>query len=141
MGNLPYPQCENCDMLVPWRSLNGRHKDKAMCRSGAERNQRWDIEAEIRESAERDFEAYGGQLELVSRFTYLGRVMTAGDDDWSAVAGNLAKARRSWGRLQRILGREGATARISGAFSRPWCNKYYYSGPRRGWSHHGWSGL
>ena len=42
--------------------------------------------------------------------------MTAGDDDWPAVAGNLAKARRSWGRLQRILRREGATPRISGSF-------------------------
>ena len=42
--------------------------------------------------------------------------MTAGDDDWTAVAGNLAKARRSWGRLQRILGREGATPRVSGYF-------------------------
>ena len=42
--------------------------------------------------------------------------MTAGDDNWLAVAGNLAKARRSWGRLQRILGREGATPRISGSF-------------------------
>ena len=42
--------------------------------------------------------------------------MTAGDDDWPAVAGNLKKARKSWGRLSRILGREGATARISGAF-------------------------
>ena len=42
--------------------------------------------------------------------------MTAGDGDWPAVAGNLAKARRSWGRLRRIVGREGATARISGAF-------------------------
>ena len=39
--------------------------------------------------------------------------MTAGDDDWPAVAGNLKKARRSWGRLSRILGREGATAQIS----------------------------
>ena len=42
--------------------------------------------------------------------------MTAGDDDWPAVAENLAKVRRSWGRLQMILGREGATVRISGAF-------------------------
>ena len=65
---------------------------------------------------ERAFEAYGEQLESVPRFTYLGRVMTAGDDDWPAVAGNLAKAWRSWGRLHMILGREGATARISGAF-------------------------
>ena len=97
-------------MLVPWRSLNGRHKDTAMCRSGADKKRRRDTEEEIRESAERAFEAYGGQLESVSRFTYLGRVMTAGDDDWPAVAGNLKKARRSWGRLSRILEREGAPA-------------------------------
>ena len=42
--------------------------------------------------------------------------MTAGDDDWPAVAGNLAKARNSWGRMKGILRREGATTRISGNF-------------------------
>ena len=35
--------------------------------------------------------------------------MTAGDDDCPAVAGTLKKARKSWGRLQRILGREGGS--------------------------------
>ena len=40
--------------------------------------------------------------------------MTAGDDDWPAVAGNLAKAWKSWGIMQGILIREGATTRISG---------------------------
>ena len=115
-GNLPLPRCENCDMLVPWWALNGRHKDTAMCWSGAERKRRRLAEAEIRESTERALEAYGEQLESVPRFTYLGRVMTAGDDDWPAVAGNLNKARRIWGRLQMILGREGATSRISGSF-------------------------
>ena len=103
-------------MLVPWRSLNGRNKDTAMCRSGADKKRRRDTEEELRESAERAFEAYGGQLESVSRFTYLGRVITAGDDDWPAVAGNLKKAQKIWGRLSRILGMEGATARISGTF-------------------------
>ena len=47
-GNLPHPRCKNCDMLVPWRSLNGRHKDTAMCRRGAEKKRRQDTEAEIR---------------------------------------------------------------------------------------------
>ena len=42
--------------------------------------------------------------------------MTEGDDDWRAVAGNLAKARKIWGRLQGILSREGATKRVSGNF-------------------------
>ena len=39
--------------------------------------------------------------------------MTAGDDDWPTVAGNLVKARKSWGRLSRILSREGADKRVS----------------------------
>ena len=51
------------------------------------------------------FEAYGEHIESVPRFKYLGRVMTARDDNWPAVAGNLEKVRRSWGRLQRILSR------------------------------------
>ena len=115
-GNLPHPQCENCDILVPWRALNGRHKNTAMCKSGVEQKRRRLAEAEIRESTEMAFEAYMEQLESVPRFTYLGRVMTAGDKYWPAVAGNLKKARRSWGRLQRILRSEGATPRISGSF-------------------------
>ena len=42
--------------------------------------------------------------------------MTAGDDEWPAVAGNLVKVRKSWGRMQGILRREGATTRILGNF-------------------------
>ena len=79
-GNLPHPRCENCDMLVPWRALNGRHKDTAMCNMGVERK-RWRLaEAEIRESTEMAFEAYGEQLESVPRFTYLGRVEDCGQE-------------------------------------------------------------
>ena len=36
-GNLPHPRCPQCDMLVPWRALNGRHKNTEMCRSGRKR--------------------------------------------------------------------------------------------------------
>ena len=110
-GNLPHPRCENCDMFVLWRALNGRHKSTTMCKRGAERKRRRLAEAEIRESTEMAFEVYGQQIQSVPRFTYLGRVMTAGDDDWPAVAGNLAKARKSWGGMQGILRREGATPR------------------------------
>ena len=42
--------------------------------------------------------------------------MTDGDDDWSAVAGNLGKARKRWGRMQRTLSREGANKQVSGNF-------------------------
>ena len=73
-------------------------------------------ETELRESTERAFKAYGKPIKSVYSFKYLGRIMTAGDDDWPAVAGNLVKARKSWGRLARILSREGADKRVSGTF-------------------------
>ena len=46
-GNLPHPRCSRCDMLVPWRALNGKHHDTAMCRSGAERKRRRMAETEL----------------------------------------------------------------------------------------------
>ena len=115
-GNLPHPRFSRCDMMVLWRALNGKHHDTAMCRSGVERQRRRMAETELRESTEMDFEAYGKPLEAVPSFKYLGRIMTAGDDDWPAVAGNLVKAQKSWGRLTRILSREGADKRISETF-------------------------
>ena len=73
-------------MLVPWRALNGRHHAIAMCKKGAERKRRRMTEAELRDSTDRSFKAYGKPLEMVATFKYLVRVMTAGDDNWPAVA-------------------------------------------------------
>ena len=36
-GNLLQPRCTWCDMLVPWRALNGRQPDTTQCARGAER--------------------------------------------------------------------------------------------------------
>ena len=55
-------------------------------------------------------------LENVMAFKYLGQVLTAGDDDWPAVVGNLSKSRKHWGRLSRILSQEGADPKVSGHF-------------------------
>ena len=79
-------------MLVPRRALNGRHPATAKCARGAERKRQWLAEAEMRESSERAFKAYGAPLENVTTFRYLGRLLEAGDDDWLVVVGNLGKA-------------------------------------------------
>ena len=55
-------------------------------------------------------------MEVVAEFCYLGRLLTSTDDDWPAVAGNIRKARVSWGRLERVLGREGADPKVSRNF-------------------------
>ena len=51
----------------------------------------------MRENLERAFHAYENPMEAVSEFRYLGRLLTATDDDWPTVAGNIRKARVSWG--------------------------------------------
>ena len=76
------------------------------------------MEEELRESMERAFEAYGDPLENLAMFKYMERVMKAIDYDWSAVVGNLQKTRKIWGRLSRILSREGGDPKVLGHFSR-----------------------
>ena len=70
----------------------------------------------MRGNSERAFHAYGKPMEAVSEFCYLGRMLTAADDDWPAVAGNIRKALVSWGRLARVLGRERADPKLSRSF-------------------------
>ena len=103
-------------MLIPRRALTGRHPATAQCDRGAERKRRRLAEAETRESLEQAFEVYGELIQNVSEFRYLGRVLKIGDDDWLEVVGNLGKAQKSWGRLSRILSREGEDPKVSGNF-------------------------
>ena len=115
-GNSPHPRCTRCDMQVPRKALNGRHLGITQCAKGAERKRRRLAETETRENLELAFSAYGQPMETVTEFRYLGRLLTATGDDWPAVAGNIKKARRSWGRLARVLGREGADPKVSQNF-------------------------
>ena len=43
-------------------------------------------------------------------------MLTAVDDYWLVVVGNLGKARKSWIWLSRVLVREGADPKVSGNF-------------------------
>ena len=74
------------------------------------------MEAETKDSAEKAFDAYGEPLENVTIFRYLGRVLTAGDDDWLAVVVNLGKAQKSWGHISQIFSPEGADPKVLGSF-------------------------
>ena len=115
-GNSPHPRCARCDIQAPRKALDGRHLGTAQCAKGAERKRRRLSETETRENLDRAFHAYGQPMEAVSEFRYLGRLLTETDDDWLVVAGNIKKARRSWGRLDRVLGREGEDPKVSRTF-------------------------
>ena len=103
-------------MLVPWNSLNRRNVTTSKCAKGFEKKIRWLEEEEMRENAERDFQAYGKRLETATLFKYLGRVLTAADEKFPALVGNLWKSQNSWAQLERILGWEGDSPRVPGIF-------------------------
>ena len=115
-GNLPLPRCPRCDLQGSRKAFNGRHLETNQCRRGAERKLRRLAAPEGEAATERAFHAYGKRMQSVTEFRYLGRVMTSTDEDWPEVARNLRKARVTWGRLARILGREGADPKVSHHF-------------------------
>ena len=115
-GNFSHPWCARCDMQVPQRALNGRHPGTVQCLKGVERKRRRLSVKETRENSERAFEAYRAPIKSVLEFKYLGRILTATDDDWPAVVGKLGKVKRSWGRLSRVLSRKGTYPKVSRAF-------------------------
>ena len=70
-------------------------------------------EEELWDSSERALQAYGEPLKTVTLFKYLGWIMMAGDDTWTAVAGNLRMAWKSCMKMMRIMVWDGAYPRIS----------------------------
>ena len=54
----------------------------------------------------------------VYSFKYLGCVLHRTDEDWPAVRHNIVRARKFWGRLGKLLRREGADQIISASFYR-----------------------
>ena len=115
-GNLPLPRCPWCNLQVSSKALNGRHLETSQCRTGMERKRRRLAEAELEITSVKAFHAYGTKMRTVTEFKYLGRVLTNTDYDWPAVAGNIRKARASWGRLARIMVQEGAELKVTRSF-------------------------
>ena len=74
-GNTSHPWLPLCDMLVPWKDLNGTHKHTSHCKWGVERKRRQLVAEEDREVTTWDFSAYGRPLEMVTAFRYLGWVI------------------------------------------------------------------
>ena len=69
---------------------------------------------ETEEQMGRILSEYRTPLTAVSSFRFLGRTLSSTDDDWPEVEQNFRRAQGKWGRLEKILGREGADKGMSG---------------------------
>ncbi len=55
-------------------------------------------------------------MERVEVFKYLGRLLAYDDNDTQAIRANLAKARKTWARVSRVLRAENASPKVCGVF-------------------------
>ena len=105
-----------CDMLVPWKSLNGTHRRMSQCTWRLERKILQLVVEEEREVTASSFRDYGRPLEMVTSFKYLGQVILVTEAYWPALLGNLTRANKACSRMSRILSREGAASQLSRLF-------------------------
>ena len=101
------PRCTECGLFQATVGLS--HQQSLDCK-------RWSKVHKDREAdkvhkktvAETVFTVLGVPIKNVEEFKYLGRVVARNDNDWPTVNRNLQRARAAWGKLARILSKEGA---------------------------------
>ena len=113
-GEGVYPRCEACGMQTNPSAVS--HRSTKACREGAERKHQHEAAVEAALALRQQFTAYGDVLDRVEAFKYLGRLLSYDDNDVQAMRANLRKARRTWGRISRVLRAENASPRVCGMF-------------------------
>jgi hypothetical protein len=109
------PRCERCGLFQ--REVGPKHQQSADCVLWtAIRKKRADDKVNKKAVRETAFNVQGMPIENVTEFKYLGRVVNNKDDDRPTVMENLKKARMKWGRISRILSKDGANPKAMASF-------------------------
>ena len=87
-----------------------------MCCHRSERKQRKLVVTKTEEWMGSVLSAYGTTMTAVTSFKYLGRIMLTTKNNWPEVDQNLRRAQGKWGRMVKILLREGVDRRTAGRF-------------------------
>jgi hypothetical protein len=111
----PLPRCERCGLFQ--LEVGPKHQQSGGCVLWtASRKKRADNK--VNQKAVRDtvFNIQGAPIGKVTEFKYLGWVVNNKDDDRQTVIENLRKARIKWGRISRILSKDGADPKAMSSF-------------------------
>jgi hypothetical protein len=91
---LPLPRCHLCGMQTPVESLSKGHTQTELCQDLCTRKRQHAAARYSQLALEMQFTAYGKELEQVSVYKYLGRLLVCDDNDTQAMRGNLAKVQK-----------------------------------------------
>ena len=108
------PQCPRCGRFT--NSVGPSHFSSRACKQlFARRTATEQVKAQVAERKAK-FRVGKTPIESVDQFKYLGRILTADDHDDLAVRACIAKARKQWMQIFRILSYDNATPRTMGRF-------------------------
>lgn len=99
------PRCTKCGLFQK-NAMSQQHQNSEDCKKFTMRMTK--RRQEIMQQAAGNVEFYinGQAVKKVSKFKYLGRIITNDDNDLPAVDYNLCKARATWGRIGKIIKRK-----------------------------------
>jgi hypothetical protein len=103
-------------MQTPAESLSKGHTQTEFCRDLRTWKRQHAAARNSQLALEMQFTVYGKELEQVSVFKYLGRLLACNDKDTQVMWDNLAKAQKCWARISRVLRAENAKPRVCGVF-------------------------
>lgn len=103
-------------MHVTYLAINRGHTNTALCTRGTALRRRREAATTIQRARAVNIQVLGNDLERVTTFKYLGRVLAANNSDWPALFANINKARGKWALISRPLLRTGVSTRVIGMF-------------------------
>ena len=108
------PKCLLCGMRV--KGDLAKHQQLFTCKRGASRRANEIKQDRQFEAGKVKFYVKGEAIDRVRYFRYLGRILSEDDDDTKCIESNLARARKQWNCISRILKQEGASASCMAKF-------------------------
>jgi len=109
------PRCNLCGFFSKTASTP-RHQGSAKCRNFAEKRHQQFQQKREEIAREISFNVNGENIDKVSEFKYLGRILEETDDDEHAANRQLTSARARCGCTAKILTIDGASPRVMGYF-------------------------
>jgi hypothetical protein len=113
-GETTYDKCELCMQYVRPAKL-AKHQESKLCQEGNVRREKRAMIAAAQLPAP-TFYIGDEALERVTKFRYLGRILSQDDKDLSACVPNLQRAKAKWAAVSKVLKREGASKKSFARF-------------------------
>ena len=109
------PKCRSCGLQVGTAGTPG-HLASRTCRELTAQRRQHEVAAASAAALQPTFTAYSDELRRMEQFNYLGRVMSMDNNDVPTMRRNLKKARKTWGRLCKVLEKEEVSSKLAGMF-------------------------